>query len=238
MRQRAAIPRETDARKRFGRFKKDEPMLVRTATVKERKTLQQLKKAFEEFCRYLHEDAIDDSERHGSRDIDREYHRKASQLVGGIRYTTKDVEGFSLSLAEFEGAGWQREAPGRFLSVLISNGHEKDYRIHVQDTAIPVAWLGSYNRKNIEVFGDVSDFFCYAMEGGHVTLHGNVCGGGAGQRMKNGTIVVEGNVLGPFGRGMEGGEVMINGKCDLIGLAGGHMKGGRIYHKGELVIDK
>jgi formylmethanofuran dehydrogenase subunit C len=78
------------------------------------------------------------------------------------------------------------------------------------------------------------------MTGGDITIEGNVYGD-VGLMMKGGSITVNGDVIkedlkarGIVGYGMEGGEIFLNGSYHLRAS----IIGGRIFHKGRLIVDK
>ena len=102
------------------------------------------------------------------------------------------------------------------------------------------------------------------MESGKLVINGNV-NNDLGIDLKGGTIIVNGNVHVVYdepniGAGMEGGTIIINGDVSAYdkltiggGMTGGtiifngeipddvdfsQIKHGKIYHKGELIVDK
>lgn len=87
-RSRRHVPRSTAADKRFGRYKPEREKAVRAPEVKEDRVLQQLRGAWGRF------------EYSGYTSPVRNYPR-AQKALKGLRYTPKDVERFSLVLAEF-----------------------------------------------------------------------------------------------------------------------------------------
>jgi formylmethanofuran dehydrogenase subunit C len=70
-----------------------------------------------------------------------------------------------------------------------------------------------------------------AMEGGNIRVNGD-CRGSAGQYMRGGLIVIEGDAC--IGDWMMRGEIRVEGDIRRIG----NDPGGKIYHKGKLVVDK
>ena len=56
-----------------------------------------------------------------------------------------------------------------------------------------------------------------------------------GKSMRGGRIIIEGDTRAEVGEGMKGGEIHLNGDCGKIAT---DIQGGRIYHKGKLIVDK
>jgi len=56
-----------------------------------------------------------------------------------------------------------------------------------------------------------------------------------GKSMRGGRIIIEGDVRAEAGEGMKGGEIHLNGDCGKIAT---DIQGGKIYHKGKLIVDK
>jgi formylmethanofuran dehydrogenase subunit C len=109
----------------------------------------------------------------------------------------------------------------------------------------------------ITVLGDAKGYVGSNMEGGEIIVEGNVkyywMGRECGPSMKGGSITIGGNVPGDIGWSMEGGSITIlgdakgcvgpnmrEGEIHIHGKMGriGDVKGGRIYHKGKLIVDK
>ena len=70
------------------------------------------------------------------------------------------------------------------------------------------------------------------MEGGTIIVNGDC--DLVGKHMKGGKIIVNGNVGADAGAAMEGGEIHLNGEHKRIEPLG--KKGGKIFHKGKLII--
>jgi hypothetical protein len=112
---------------------------------------------------------------------------------------------------------------------------------------------------SITIEGNAGNQIGWRMKDGSITVGGDI-GLQVGLKMKNGSITVRGDAEGWIGDGMEGGSITIEGYAGMevgsnmadgeIRLEGGYMylssdveggdpiKGGRIYHKGELIVDK
>jgi hypothetical protein len=83
------------------------------------------------------------------------------------------------------------------------------------------------------VRGDAGRELGREMKGGHIIVEGNV-EDSIGRWMRSGRIDVKGNAGECVGEGMHGGEIHVHGEIGSIG----HLFHGRIYHKGELIVNK
>lgn len=210
------------AGKKFGRYKPEKEKATRKADVKEDEVLRQMKKAWTAY-----EETIKDGSYRYDWDID-----EAMSIIQStvLQYSSKDVEKFSIALAEFQDEEKFYEKAGMFLSVLINNGKDSDYIIHTSHLVWGPNNLGCRNRKNIIVKGKLGSHAGREMEGGTIIVEGDV-DLSLGFSMKGGRIVVKGNA--PYGTGvyMEGGTIIVEGNAgDTIGS---HMKGGTIIIKGN-----
>jgi formylmethanofuran dehydrogenase subunit C len=99
---------------------------------------------------------------------------------------------------------------------------------------------------------DAGNNLGHEMEDGWIYTKGD-CGNSVGARMGFGNIVVKGNVRDHLGEYNEGGEITVHGNAGVnvgelmtggdIHINGeigsiGNVKGGRIYHKGKLIVDE
>jgi len=183
----------------------------------------------------------------------KENYKNIAAHLKGTRYSAKDVENFSLALAEFQRETYFPEKAGFFLSALINNSRDADFVIHTRHLSQRIDNLGYGNTKNITVEGNAGYAVGYAMKGGTITVNGNadfVLGFG----MKAGAIIVNGNAGSDIGWGMQGGAITVNGNAEAgvgdvmfggeIHLNGKHkglgnrILGGKIYHNGKLIVDK
>lgn len=218
----------------FGRYKPEERHEVRGLDVKEDRILMQLRKAWKRF----------DFE--SGAEIEENYNRAVS-LVKDIKCSAKDVENFSILLGEFASEWAFSFKAGHFLSALINNGKDNDYLLHVRHLSGDIDVLGFQNTKNITIEGDVNSWLGMRMSTGSIIVKGNA-GTWVGEQMRGGKIMIEGNARDGFGNRMENGEIHLNGRFVL----GEHnqirasrrvcisidIKGGRIYHRGILIVDK
>lgn len=199
---------------RFGRYKPEEEKEVRKVEVKADRVLEQLIAAWKK---------LGDGRRYGD----------ALRYVADIDYSAKDVENFSITLAEFQDEERFADKAGYLLSALVNNGKDTEYVIHTHHLSQKIDYLGYANTKNILVDGDAGNFVGQLMKGGKITVNGKA-GEGAGMWLAGGAIIVNGNVDCSVGLGMTGGEISINGEIGSIVLVGQ----GKIYHKGVLIVDK
>ena len=141
---------------------------------------------------------------------------------------------------------------GIFISYLINECcPEEEIEIEVGKSYYLLDYLGLYNKKVLTIYGNVGDVLGREMKKGKITVKGNA-NDWVGEEMKGGKIIVEGNAGNGVGYGMEGGIIDIKGYADYYvgsGMRGGKIylekdyksissdiRGGEIYHKGELVI--
>ena len=234
----------TSASDLFDRYKKEKPHPVRKQDIKENKALEALKEAWQSFKYFSDDDDFD-------LEIDHNY-TEATKLTR-ISYTSHDIQLFVISLAEFQDEEHFGLKAGIFLSAVINNGRGSSYMIDVNHLSEKINYLGYLNNKIIKVLGDVDISLGQAMRAGSIVLEGNAgdftgcdmsggnlvikgnTGNYLGDRMLGGIIIVNGSVSNEAGRHMEGGEIHINGDRSSLGK---DIKGGRIYHKGELISGK
>ena len=241
------VPLIVAAGSRFGRYKPEEEKEVCKVEVKEDKVLKQLKAAWKG---YDHDPCS------GGRiveDASGELYNRALARIKGLDYSAKDVENFSIALAEFQDEKGFSDNAGVFLSALINNGRDTDYVIHTRHLSPGIQALGCENTKNITVDGDVEARVGLHMKGGSITVNGTVIWG-VGYVMQGGSITVNGDAGDWVGNSMEGGSITVNGdarygvgntmKGGEIHLEGDYhdvsqtIKGGKVYHKGVLIVDK
>ncbi len=200
------------------------------------------------------------------------YYSMIRDAAGGLRYSAKDVETFSIALSAYQRDGWFPYKAGLFLSALINISKEDEFVIHTTHLAEPVHYLGIYNTKRISVHGDAGMYAGNLMKSGTMIVDGNTdfrlgcdmkggciilkgdTGNEVGSRMADGSIVVEGNAHDFVGAYMDGGEITIGGNTRGLGhhmrggrisingnfefISTGQMISGKIFHKGELIVEK
>jgi formylmethanofuran dehydrogenase subunit C len=209
---------------RFGRYGKEEEKAIRGQDIREDQVVSQLIiiwRAFGPQTELEMEKVYDDM----------------SAALSGVQYTPEHVEKFSLALAESlpESISPQNEITlpfniGLFLSALINNGKDDEYTIHTKGLAVLPQFLGSENRKKIIVKGDGGEYLGSRMEGGSITVEGDV-EESAGIGMKGGAIIIKNDAGYRLGYHMNGGMITVEGNCGE--RPGGAMKGGIILIKGD-----
>lgn len=231
----------SSARRKFGRFKKDKPNVLRSISTVARETAatEQLKRLWR---------------RHPLQSINQlllgtSYVDEVAASVASQNYSAKDVEHFSLLLFEFQDEKNFSEKAGVFLTALIENGKEDDFVIHTSTLAVPIQGLAKGNTKNVLIKGDIGSHTAKNMKKGKVIIKGDEEGyaglkmtggdivilGDAGEvigwEMKNGSITVHGNAGWNVGTEMKGGEILVYGNVGIF--TGRSMQGGRIMVKGN-----
>jgi len=166
-----------------------------------------------------------------------------------LEIQSKEITEFSLLLGEHENKKDFELFTGLYLSALINESKDKDFKIFTNYLSKTIDYIGYKNRKNIVVTGNAGwwvgggmedgemtvngnagDWGGWNMEGGKITVNGNA-GYGVGWNMKNGEITVKGNAGNGVGDGMENGKITINGNAGW-GVGDG-MKGGGIHLNGD-----
>ena len=216
----------------FGKYKRERKEAVRAVDVKESEAFKQI---LEVWKRFLFAGL------HPNYDI-------AIDLAKGLNYSAKDVENFSIALAEFQDEAYFDHRAGMFLSALINNGKDDSYTIRVSHISRKLIYLGYKNTKNVQVYGDLNADVGYGMKSGLLVVHGEVRAR-VGKEMKGGKIIINGNMEEMVGSDMNAGEIVING--DVGAYVGASLKGGKIkingsvgykvgehMHGGEIVIRK
>ncbi|NYZ74440.1 hypothetical protein H0O00_04825 [Candidatus Micrarchaeota archaeon] len=191
---------------------------VRKVEVVEDETLEKMKKAWKK-CNYNYDWS--------------KYYSKMLEIAKRLRYSAKDVENFSLALVEFQGEKRFSEKAGLFLSALINNSKDTVFVIHTAHFAESINHIGYLNTKNITVEGNAGDYVGGLMTSGTITVEGDA-GKKIGWLMKRGIITVKGDAGECVGSGMKDGKIYVNGE---IGGISDEISHGKIYHKGELIVD-
>ena len=206
-------------------------------TVKETKALAKME---EEFARYPLINTITDIG-----------YAMAKEIAKKIDYTAEEVKNFSIISVKFQD---DKDFDGRiakFLRAFVEVSKEKDFTIITKYFNKRLSLFGR-TTKNITIEGDV-DCIGGCMSGGRIIVKGNA-GDSVGGSMLDGEIIIEGNVGEGVGKFMHKGKIIVNGNAGQyagFSMKGGeihlngdyvsiseHIFGGRIYHKGELLVDK
>lgn len=192
------------------KFVPQEKRMEKRISVKQNAKIEKVKKAFEKYC----------LEKFEINSVCDDYYRESLKALGGRKLTAKEVEMFSLSLAEFEKYAqdkWHGAKIGYFLSALVNTGVGKEFVIHTDCLGTKIDGFGCHNRKRIMVIGDLGSGAGSRMMGGKMEIHGNV-ENSVGNVMKKGEIIVFGNAGGLAGEIMKGGKVEIRGNAgDMAG---------------------
>lgn len=226
---------------RFGRYKKEEKKGIREFDLKKNEALEMLEKTWKEWKATF-------------TDVWTEY-RNANHLLrlSHISVSPEDIRLFSIYVSRFAEDDFFEVKAGIFLSALINSGPESDYSVvtlhdaglyaigfrNVKEITIecnsPPALVGwEMGKGRIIVNGSTGENAGLDMKGGEIIISGNT-GNGLGRCMHGGIVRVEGDAGEETGVLMIGGELHIKGDISSIG---NDIVGGRIYHKGKLIVDK
>ncbi len=209
----------------FGRYKKESPQEVRKADVQENAVLKELRNIYARF-------------KYGQDNVDTAYIR-VLELISNLSVSAKDIECFTIALAEFQDEKWFAEKAGLMLSALINNGNEEDYTISTKyliarPQEAVIYHLGFRNTKNIIIEGNDITRVGHKMQRGTIIVKGDVSAYAA-LEMEGGTIIVEGYGDYAPGHGMRGGELIIKG--DTGPYVGDSMTGGKIHVLGNVISE-
>jgi len=217
---------EVAARRKFGWYKNEERIEMKKMDYLEDETLRQLRSAWENYHKgYLvpynvHSGAF-------------EYkYECAIAAIAELKYSSKDVERFSIALADFQNEDHFARKAGYFLSALINSGIDEDYTIHTSHLGKNIIELGYQNRKNIFVDGNCGGTIGIGMRSGVIHVTGDV-GPSLGFRMHGGIILVDGNANDHVGSNMDGGTIKILGNVGMY--LGRSMEEGHILVYGEIL---
>jgi glutamate synthase domain-containing protein 3 len=226
---RKEAPATLSAIGRFGAFKPETEHPVREQEVKTDPALEMLKRAWKA----------------KRRDFDpaASYPGMLEHIerIRGLEYSAKDIEAFSITMAQFQDEEFFPNKAGFFLSALINSCQDDRFIIHTKHLDRPIHSLGINNTKIILVKGDVGTSVGSTMTDGRITVEGNA-DSMVGIYMKGGVIVIKGDAVSAsgdcvtwLGEYMTGGEIRVHGDYDLVSENIIH---GKIYHKRRLLIDK
>jgi hypothetical protein len=206
------LAHDMSAIKRFNSYKAESEKQVRSPAPAKDKAMEAILSCWNAF-KFRVPDAPDQEA-----DFPEEYYECVSGHLKGrdTKYCAKDVEKFSIALAELPRVNDSFEGKaGLFLSALIDCCKAARFTIHTENLTHPLDFLGFRNRKTIVVEGDVGDFLGCEMSGGKITVKGDA-GYEAGQRMGGGEIHIEGEI--------KDGIADEDDVCE-----------GKIFHRGELI---
>ncbi len=210
----AKVPALNIANK-FGKYKSESELMVRKAGVVEDQTLKQLKEAWKA-CPY--------NMRPGKN------YATMLQTIKALEYSAKDVENFTIALAEFQAEDGFSSKAGYFLSALINSCTDSQFIIHTNHLAERINNLGYRNTKHITVDGHAGDDVGTCMLGGTITVKGHA-GDDVGYSLEGGAIMVKGNAGRQMGQYMMCGTITVEGTAgNWVGLV---TEGGTITVRGK-----
>ncbi len=154
----------------------------------------------------------------------------ALKTVKGLKYSSKDVRNFSVSLSRYNIGGWPLRISGLFLSALINNSEEKYFEVIIQHLVQKACDLGKHNTKNVVIIGDTGYFLGAYMQTGLIIVKGSV-GIGAGYCMRAGKIKIDGNAGTGLGADSKGGKIYVKGRIE----GRGEDCKAEIYQNGKLI---
>jgi len=147
------------------------------------------------------------------------------RTLSSLKYSSKDIEKFSLLLERYHDLRYFDERVGLFLSSLINYSEDKDFVLHTYSLTNDPEYIGYLNFKNITVKGNAGDWLGYEMKKGKIIVEGDL-GHDGGYFMRGGLIEIKGNAGEGIGYFMESGKIIVRGNADRT--AGGFMSGGKI----------
>src|SRR3989344_1487771 len=172
------------------------------------------------------------------------YDKALKSIPDRSRYNPVEVEQFSLLLERYINRIPKCEMHGLYLSALINRGKDRRFTVHTgrpPSLLVYTGSLGYYNaRKIITIEGDTGYSAGHYMSGGVIIVNGNAKSPGSG--MTGGKLIINGDVEGDVGWGIRGGKIHLNGNYNIkdinLRADGSPYDGGKIYHKGKLIVKK
>jgi hypothetical protein len=234
-----------NASRRFSGYKKESPKRIGTPAVKQDRNFQKILRAWERADKVLTNKFL--GEPYEMPDL---IYEVTLGFLDNIAISAKAIERFSIYLSDIDVKNEDLKV-GMFISALISQSKGKRFRLNTRGWGFDkLTLLGYRNTKRLTIHGDAGERFGNEMSEGIIIVNGDASLD-LGEEMGGGTIIINGNVMlrleceTTIGRQMTGGEIHINGNvyqdAELIRSIEenvGEVKGGRIYHKGKLIVDK
>ncbi len=229
--------------KLFGRYKREVKQPVRQLDVNESKVIDAVKVVWQKI-RY---DKCDDWRFPAK-------YKEVFELLKDINCSAKDVERFSIGLAEFQDERYFSDKAGTFLSAMINNSSDTHFIVYTKYLSggtKEVRGIGHMNTKHITVEGNVANDVGWGMSSGKILVKGDA-NEFVGWGMVGGVIVIEGYASSAGERTIGGkiviekglfrvGEEMGSG-CEIhsFGKWPSHIiKGdvilGKVFHNGKLI---
>lgn len=229
---RLAVHRRFYGRKKFGSFKKEQPL--RTVPIKRKpdRKMELLKRVWTE-CNY---ERCKDWDFLGTAEDPleglRPFQNKIRSMIGQSRISPKDIGAFSLVMKQYENEQHFPEKAGHFLTFLINHSRSKTFVVHTMHLDRLIDCFGIQNRKHITVKGSLGDDAGMWMEGGTIVVEGDV--GDSAGRSSEGRLVIKGNAGENLGECLlPEGIIEIEGEFKSLG----DVVGASIYHKGKALSD-
>jgi hypothetical protein len=256
------------ASKRFSKYKREPGKIVREANVPDDETLKRLVRLWldisespERWIRQYHAMTFMDNAaealralQYSTEDVER-FCIVLPQLVeeGSLEFGDKAGLFLSMLANEAEGNRFNLDLDSIGVPIkMLGWGNRKNIRA----SGICHRLLGTeMSSGSIELEGYGGESVGYRMRGGSILVRGDA-GPAVGYDMEGGRITIEGDSIYSrqdklysrqskhkffdmhmiVGFGMKGGEIHINGGNTILSTP--HIKGGRIYHKGKLIVEK
>jgi len=215
------IPATLSASSRFDGFRREPLHGVRIREVEMDPALEAMKSAWM-MCRIS-------KDNNGVTNLGMNYCRML-ELMDKRGYAAKDIERFSISLAEFQNEENFPIKAGLYLSALMNASEDTGFVIHTAHLGGSIENLGYHNSKDIKIDGHAGNGIGYDMHAGSIIVDGDA-GGYVGAWMNGGSIIVKGDATDTAGTGMEGGAITIEG--DALGWVGNKMRDGTITINGN-----
>ena|GEM_PF-699951 len=210
-------PTRLAASSRFGPFKPESEQRIRSVLVQQDPKLEAMMAAWK---------SVEYSGQNSG-----ECYGNCVTAVRNRDYSAKEVERFSLSIAEFQNEDGFGKKFGLFLSALVNEGKNRKYTLRTGHLGVKIECLGYENIKHVTVKGDAGKYFGYMMKRGRIFVDGNAADCGYEMR---GTIIVTGDVTGQCGSFMRGGRILVEGNACHCG---GSMHKGKITVRGNVTDD-
>ena len=146
--------------------------------------------------------------------------------------SSKDIGEFSLLLGGYQTLD-SFYLSGYFISKLINESVDKEFKVHTIYLESLMDCLGYKNEKNLKINGNAGYGVGRNMKSGEIHVNGDA-GNWVGQDMKSGEIHVKGNAGYGVGYNMNGGEIHVNGNYKSLST---EIRGGDIYHEDKLIVE-
>jgi hypothetical protein len=158
----------------------------------------------------------------------------ALRSVQKIDYDIDDIEEVCLELEKESRIPYLVSGPaGIYISALCNNAKEERIHLRLYELKRTFHFLGYRlpEGKTLVLEGNLGDFIGAGLSGGRLIVEGST-GNWAGAGMMDGELHIKENTGRNMGEWMSGGEIHVDG---YIGGIGRSIRGGRVYHHGELI---